>query len=616
MLYFASVFEKILIDKVAISLLKFDVPAIPAIFLGYSAGVERVLKIALFKFSIEGANMALTNQQVQQVFLAIAGRPAEGSAVTWGANSLSVAALANAVVDIRKGTDFANSKETFVENLYQNLLGRASDAEGKEFWLKALNDGASYGDVLAQFINAVLAQSQTADLYTLQNKVSIAEQISAKIANFQGGKDAEAQLKDIMNNVQENTTLDNIQDDLNTFQGQHSNVTNVTVKQGAEEATTGSEEHATNYTATLDYSKDGEIQIEGSTNYGDTLNLKVKGTADTDKFTLSGVSNVSTINLDLSDAKIKTSDISTGSVSGLKNLTIKGASEDTVTVNTKGVTVDTGAGKDTINVEVASTIKAGAGNDTINVSAATDVTVSVDGGAGTDTVILGNLTTDNFKKLSLTSVEILSGKGELSYATLNGKSFKLADNNTDIAVSAKDKSGINLSSFKMDGDVSGGKIAIDDVSKGTVKLSAKDAGITETITLDAGAKKVTFNNVGTGDTVSVKNIAAIKAAAGNASTFSGISSGNITSNKAYFIEINDTNISQLTATQVEKAVKTAGLKATSSGKIAALAVEAKDGIVFYTLNSTTSEITANLIKDVQLIGLTGEEVTNSTLTLA
>ena len=573
------------------------------------------MKIALFKFSIEGANMALTNQQVQQVFLAIAGRPAEGSAVTWGANSLSIAALANAVVDIRKGADFANSKETFVENLYQNLLGRASDAEGKEFWLKALNDGASYGDVLAQFINAVLAQSQTADLYTIRNKLNIAEQISAKVATFQGGAAAEAQLKDIMNNVQENTTLDNIQDDLNTFQGQHSNVTNVTVKQGAEEATKGSEEHATNYTATLDYSKDGEIQIEGSTNYGDTLNLKVKGTADADKFTLSGVSNVSTINLDLSDAKIKTSDISTDSVSGLKNLTIKGASEDTVKVNTKGVTVDTGAGKDTINVEVASTIKAGAGNDTINVSAS-GTTISVDGGAGTDTVNLSGAGNTDFKKLSLTSVEILSGKDELSYATLNGKSFKLADNNTDIAVSAKDKSGINLSSFKMDGDVSGGKITINDVSKGTVKLSAKDAGITETITLDAGAKKVTFNNVGTGDKVNVKKIADIAAAAGTASgAFVDISSGGITSNKAYFIEINDTNISQLTATQVESAVTTAGLSA-ASGKKAVLAVEAKDGIVFYTLNSTTSKITANLIKDVQLIGLTGEEVTASTLTLA
>ena len=40
LLYFVSVFEKILIDKVAISLAKFDVPAISTIFLGYSAGVE------------------------------------------------------------------------------------------------------------------------------------------------------------------------------------------------------------------------------------------------------------------------------------------------------------------------------------------------------------------------------------------------------------------------------------------------------------------------------------------------------------------------------------------------------------------------------------------------
>ena len=571
------------------------------------------MKIALFKFSIEGANMALTNQQVQQVFLAIAGRPAEGSAVTWGANSLSVAALANAVVDIRKGTDFANSKETFVENLYQNLLGRASDAEGKEFWLKALNDGASYGDVLAQFINAVLAQPSSADLYTLQNKVSIAEQISAKIANFQGGKDAEAQLKDIMNNVQENTTLDNIQDDLNTFQGQHSNVTNVTVKQGAEEATTGSEEFATNYTATLDYSKDGEIQIEGSTNYGDTLNLKVKGTADTDKFTLSGVSNVSTINLDLSDAKIKTSEISTDSVSGLKNLTIKGASEDTVTVNTKGVTVDTGAGKDTINVEVASTIKAGAGNDTINVSAS-GTTISVDGGAGTDTVNLsGADSAADFKKLSLTSVEILSGKGELSYATLNGKSFKLADATTDIAVSAKDKSGINLSSFKMDGDVTGGKITINDVSKGTVKLSATDAGIDETIKLAAGAaqqEKITFTNfVGGTSAGDQLNISAIKTAFGATETSWTDASGTISAGKAYWATMDDKNASEIKLTDVTKL-----LTESTTAITAGVAIKAKDGVVLYKVTDGTGASDISAEKILLLSGLT--DVVSGDLTFA
>ena len=107
--------------------------------------------------------MALTNQQVQQVFLAITGRPAEGSAVAWGANSLSVAALANAVVDIRKGADFANSKETFVENLYSQLLGRPSDAEGKAFWLSVAGATPNRADVVSQFIAAVQAQEGTAD---------------------------------------------------------------------------------------------------------------------------------------------------------------------------------------------------------------------------------------------------------------------------------------------------------------------------------------------------------------------------------------------------------------------------------------------------------------------
>ena len=557
--------------------------------------------------------MALTNQQVQQVFLAIAGRPAEGSAVAWGANSLSVAALANMVVDIRKGADFTNSKEAFVENLYTQLLGRPSDTEGKEFWLEALNNGASYGDVLAQFINAVLAQPATADLYTLQNKLSIAEQISAQVANFQGGVAAEAQLKDIMSNVNNNTTIENIQDDLNTFEGQYSKATSVTVNQGAEEATQGSEENATTYNATLDYSKEGEIAIEGSTNFGDTLNLKVKGTDDTETFTLSGVSNVATLNLDLSDAKIKSSTITTGDVAGLKNLTIKGTSADDVTVNTKGVTVDTGAGIDKITVEAASTIKAGAGDDTINVSAASGVTVSVDGGAGKDTVVLGATATTDFKKLSLTSVEVLSGKGELSYATLNGKSFKLANDTTELTVSAKDKSGINLSSIKMDGDATGGTIAINDVSKGTVKLSATDAGIDETITLAAGAaqqEKITFTNfVGGTSTGDQLNISALKTAfgAGTATSWTD-ASGTISGDKAYWASL-DKNASEIKLDDIKKL-----LTESTTAVTAGLAIKAKDGVVLYKVTDGTGASDIQADKILLLSGLT--DVVSGDLTFA
>ena len=225
--------------------------------------------------------MALTNQQVQQVFLAITGRPAEGQAVTWGANSLSIAALANSVIDIRKGADFTNNKDTFIENLYKNLLGRASDAEGKEFWLKVLNDGASYGDVVAQFINAVLVQNQTADLYTLENKLGIAEQISTQIPSFTG---SEADLVQIMSNVTADTTIEDLSNDIEEFKGQNVNVANVSVntKANNDTPTEGSEEHASVFNATVSIldnkinSDESSLLLNGSTNYKDTLNLTLK----------------------------------------------------------------------------------------------------------------------------------------------------------------------------------------------------------------------------------------------------------------------------------------------------------------------------------------------------
>ena len=532
--------------------------------------------------------MALSTTQVQQVFLAITGRPAEGQAVAWGANSLNIAALANSVIDIRKGADFANNKETFIENLYQNLLGRASDAEGKEFWLKALNDGASYGDIVAQFITAVLVQSQTADLYTLQNKLGVAEKISAQVTTFEGGAAAEAQLKNIMSNVNSNTTIESIQDSLSVFEGQYSKATSVTVEQGAQEATKGSEEHATTYNATLDYSKEGDIQINGSTNFGDTLNLTVKGTDNDETFTLgSDISNVAIINLDLSDAKIKSSTITTNNVTGLKYLNIKGTSADTVTVNTKGVTVDTGAGNDTITVNVASTIKAGAGDDTINVSGASGVTVSVDGGAGTDTVNLGtDAATTDFKKLSLTSVEVLSGKGELSYTTLNGKSFKLASG-AEISVSTKDKSGIDLSSIKMDTDATGGKITINDVAKGKITLNADD-GIEETITVTADAKNnnaVKITGIAAKDKLDAKAAGVDSGVTGQASELK-TGAATISDNGLYFVEANK---AITTATDALEALnKIASIKFSSASADAVIAFNDGKGTAYiYTAKGGT-----------------------------
>lgn len=458
--------------------------------------------------------MALTNQQVQQVFLAIAGRPAEGSAAAWGASALSVSALANMVVDIRKGADFANSKETFVENLYTQLLGRASDTEGKEFWLEALNNGASYGDVLAQFINAVLAQPSSADLYTLQNKLSIAEKISAQVNTFQGGAAAEATLKALMEGVNANTTIDSIQDSVAAFKAQNVDVTSVTLNQNAEEEVKGSEEHATSYNATLDYNKDGsDFKLTGSNSFNDSVKLSIKGekengTASVDLGSI-GLDRVASIDVSV-DTKVDSIVATAGGK--LSTLTISGKSADVITV--KG----------------AATVKTGAGIDNINVSAAVGKTVTVDGGAGKDTVVLGTATTNDFTKLSLTSVEALSGKGTLSYATLNRSKFELA-NNTELAVKAE--SGIDLGKVTAAEGATSAKIAINGVKSGTVKLSANDAGIAETITtgLIKAGSKLTINNL-----KSTEDVLVLKDAGLN---FAGAWQASVTASSSTLLKLDD-----------------------------------------------------------------------------
>ena len=96
--------------------------------------------------------MALTTTQVNTAFLAALARPAEGSAATWGSTSLSLDALLDSIF-------IAENTEDFVESLYTELLGRASDAEGKAFW-NSLLATTSKEAVLAQFKAAILAAGQ------------------------------------------------------------------------------------------------------------------------------------------------------------------------------------------------------------------------------------------------------------------------------------------------------------------------------------------------------------------------------------------------------------------------------------------------------------------------
>ena len=93
--------------------------------------------------------MALNVTQVNQAFLGLLGRPATGAEATKFAGQLDAATLAQTLLTDAsfknelsvealsfKTVDLQNTDPAaFVESLYTALLGRASDAEGKAFWL-------------------------------------------------------------------------------------------------------------------------------------------------------------------------------------------------------------------------------------------------------------------------------------------------------------------------------------------------------------------------------------------------------------------------------------------------------------------------------------------------
>lgn len=329
--------------------------------------------------------MALTNQQVQQAYLSVLGRPAEGDAVLWGSLATDVPGLINTIITIRNGVDFNKDNTIFVQNLYENLLGRTGDDEGLSFWVAALNAGMNHGELVTSFISS--AAQTLNDLYTIQNKLALAEQISTQIKTIKGGAPAEAKLKALMSTIDDQTSINDIQEDINHFIGQFNEAKKVTVKPGANEPTIGSDEHASTYNATVNLNDEKtNLNIEGSTSFDDTLNLTVKGSSSNNTFNSSDIgqlSNLNTINLNLRDSRLTNSNITTSDL-GAQNLKIKGTSADNITVNSQMSLLDTGDGGDTLSVNKSvESIKTGKGNDKVTINAKVG---TLDTSAGNDNI--------------------------------------------------------------------------------------------------------------------------------------------------------------------------------------------------------------------------------------
>ncbi|MDY5384755.1 MAG: DUF4214 domain-containing protein [Campylobacter sp.] len=148
--------------------------------------------------------MALSTTQINQAYIAILGRPAiETESIVPGNASVSDVASSLIADKVNKGESdmfttladkvLAEGKDTnsvsnadFVESLYLTLLNRdtSNDAEGKEFWLNALNNGASRKDLVDSFTNAVIAQKAANTQDYQKYAAKVAEQSAAFVESL------------------------------------------------------------------------------------------------------------------------------------------------------------------------------------------------------------------------------------------------------------------------------------------------------------------------------------------------------------------------------------------------------------------------------------------------
>ncbi|MDY4830489.1 MAG: DUF4214 domain-containing protein, partial [Campylobacter sp.] len=134
--------------------------------------------------------MALSTTQVNAAYVALLGRAAEGNANAWAENSADTKTLANAILSVdgkfatirdtgKASIEQAKTDEDFVEALYQTILGRPADADGKDTWLNALANGTSRDELKANFLAAAKANNENLTTFYNDNQQFLSDVYSA-----------------------------------------------------------------------------------------------------------------------------------------------------------------------------------------------------------------------------------------------------------------------------------------------------------------------------------------------------------------------------------------------------------------------------------------------------
>lgn len=430
--------------------------------------------------------MAVTTTQVQQLYLAYFGRPAEQAGLSyWTAQAnANLTDVSAAFAQQQEYTSVYGSltRSQTIDTLYQNLFNRSAASNELNYWLNstdvsisnlalALTNGATGTDRLvldtkAQYAATVTANagasassSSVATTYTTAattstvvngtTYTSLANYLAASSSNnaaaFYAAANtaAKAAVAPVLTDASAasvNVSFGGLTAGtvaLNSLGGTHEVVLPATGNLVTNLSINGTVDGLNGTTAAASVVNITETPTSG-TDIVTSLNVNVSSSAtgSTPAGLTLGVSTLSALTSIDASASSTGLTIVAGALDSLTSLKT-GSGADVVTVNTaleagstltaaSALTVDTGAGNDTVNGTVgtaALTINSGAGVDTLNLVTTGQAALTVNAGAGNDVVNLSATATAGVTAAHVTSITLGDGNDTLnvtSLANLNG----------------------------------------------------------------------------------------------------------------------------------------------------------------------------------------------------
>lgn len=350
--------------------------------------------------------------QVQELYVGYLGRAADKAgldfwvkAIESGTSTLESVALGFTLSEEYKAQYNGLTTTQLVAKVYQNVLGRAADADGLAFWAGEVNKGVIKADTL---VKTMISSLGAIDQLTIDNKVAAANAYTIAAGDkysVEAGKAAVTgasvgTVPGVQNPSQTFTLTTG-----NDFADVAGSFRNASTTPFDFKFTTGNEVVNATTTTMGNAGANSDSLADGSTADADVLNVSVTGNT-----TMATIANIETINFNVVAGTAASTVANLVGVTGLKTITLSGSPAGAIDLTNGGAYTSIGAtGVTTIDAskmttggisvssagaattaaltitgsDAADTITGGLGADTINGGAGAD---TLAGGAGEDTI--------------------------------------------------------------------------------------------------------------------------------------------------------------------------------------------------------------------------------------